>query len=87
MITIEDGSKEMCELGKGPYVRATIEPGRWPCEWWFEVDSWEYDEHMKMWGWTHHYLRDGGGFGLWRQWKKAHRAVVDLWFDLYQEEA
>lgn len=70
MIILEDGSKEVL-----PYVKIEIEPGRWPFQWWYEVHTW----NAKTGWWEHDYMYDGGGFGLWRVWKKAKIALMDAW--------
>ena len=83
MIIIEEGSKETL-----PYVRVEIEPGQWPFEYWFEVCIWDADheiEGRKLPCFTHAYKFDGGGFGLWRVWKKAREACDRVWDYEYEE--
>ena len=82
MIYIEDGSKEML-----PYVRAELVPGRWPFEWWFEINTWEEIEQdgKKFFCWHHHWRKDGRRFGLWRAHRAAHQIVVTTWFDMIDE--
>ncbi len=77
MIYVSEGGEELL-----PYIRADIEPGRWPFEWWFEVHVWlpNYEIGGKVVPcWSHAYKYDGGGFGLWRVWRMARQAVNKAW--------
>lgn len=79
MIILKEGTKERAH--KYPCVMAEIEPGRIWGTWWYEISYWDYKEKTWVLDWE----RDGGGFFLWNQWKKADNAMQELWFELSKE--